>query len=52
MGRGKWKIFGHIRDKVCKKLQMWKAKMFSIGGREILIKAIAQATSTYATSVF
>lgn len=52
VGRGKWKIFGHIREKVYKKLQMWKAKMFSIGGREILIKTIAQATSTYAMSVF
>ena len=35
-----------------KKLEMWKSKVFSIEGREILIKVVAQATFTYAMSVF
>ena len=52
VGRDKRRIFDQIREKVWAKLQLWRGRMFSVGGREILIKAVAQATSTYAMSVF
>lgn len=44
--------FGYLRDCVAKKLDSWKNKCFSEGGREVLIKTIIQATPTYAMSCF
>lgn len=52
VGRNKRRLFNSLKVIVWKKLQLWKGKLFSVGGREILIKAVAQATSTYAMSVF
>ena len=46
MGRGKRKAFNRIKDQVAS----WKGKLLSHAGREILIKAVAQATPTYMMS--
>ena len=45
-------MFAKIKDQVAKKLAGWKGKLLSIGGREILIKAITQAVPTYTMSCF
>lgn len=50
--RTKWIQFGYLRDRVAKKLDNWKARFFSDGGLEILIKAVIQAIPTYAMSCF
>lgn len=52
VGRDMRRIFNGIKERVWKKLQMWKRKLFSMGGREVLIKVVAQAKSTYAMNVF
>ncbi|XP_030923509.1 uncharacterized protein LOC115950456 [Quercus lobata] len=52
IGKSKVEIFAEIKERVEKKLSGWKEKMLSIGGREILIKAVAQAIPTYAMSCF
>lgn len=52
VGRGKEKAFCHIKDQVGKKIASWKGRLLSTTGREILIKAIAQATSIYTMSCF
>ena len=41
IGKSKIQVFAEVKDKVAKKLIGWKGKLISIGGREILIKAVA-----------
>lgn len=50
--RNKQRLFEGIKEKVWQKLQGWKSQMFSIGGREILIEAVAQAIPSYTMSIF
>ena len=52
VGRGKKKAFNHIKDQVGRKIASWKGKLLSPAGREILIKAVAQATPTYTMNCF
>ncbi|XP_075654731.1 uncharacterized protein LOC142624885 [Castanea sativa] len=48
IGKSKAQFFAKIKERVSKKLAGWKEKLLSIGGREVLIKAVAQAVPTYA----
>ena len=41
-----------LKEKLARKLAGWKEKLLSRDGKEILIKAIAQAVSTYTMSCF
>ena len=50
--RSKTDVFAEVKERVARKLSGWKEKLLSIGGREILIKAIAQAIPTYTMSCF
>ena len=52
VGKGKRKAFNRIKDQVGRKIAGWKGKFLSHAGREILIKAVAQATPTYTMSCF
>lgn len=52
VGRKKGVAFMRIRDKVEKILQGWKEKLFSLGGKEVLIKAEGQAIPTYTMNCF
>lgn len=41
IGKSKNEVFAEIKERVGKKLAGWKEKLLSMGGREILIKAVA-----------
>ena len=47
IGKSKSQVFAKIKEKVNKKLAGWKEKLLSVGGREVLIKAVAQAVPIY-----
>ena len=52
IGRSKKQVFIKIKERMGKKMSGWKEKLLSIGGREILIKAVAQAVPTYSMGCF
>ena len=52
IGRSKKQVFNEIKERVGKKLMGSKEKLLSIGGREILIKVVAQAIPTYTMGCF
>ena len=52
IGRSKIEVFAEVKEKAGRKLAEWKGKLLSIGGKEILIKAVAQVVHTYTMSYF
>ncbi|XP_075640325.1 uncharacterized protein LOC142612079 [Castanea sativa] len=52
IGRAKKKAFNRIKDQIGRKIAGWKGKLLSNAGREVLIKAVAQATPTYTMNAF
>ena len=52
IGSSKKRVFQTIHDRVWKKLKGWKGQCLSQAGREVLIKAVAQAIPTYAMQCF
>ncbi|PON76875.1 Endonuclease/exonuclease/phosphatase [Parasponia andersonii] len=52
ISRGKRCTFTTIKDKVWKRVQGWRRGLFSLGGKEVLIKSILQAVPNYVISLF
>ncbi|CAL1398314.1 unnamed protein product [Linum trigynum] len=52
VGRSKKEMFEDIKEKVRKKLKDWKIRTLSQAGKEIMIKAVAQAQFLYPMAVF
>lgn len=45
-------FFNNVKLKVLGRISNWQHKFFSCGGKEVLIKAVAQAVPAYAISIF
>ncbi|XP_071917223.1 uncharacterized protein [Coffea arabica] len=52
IGRDKNQVFGFLMNNINSKLQGWKQKLLSQGGKEVLIKAVIMAMPTYIMSCF
>jgi hypothetical protein len=52
VGRSRRKTFEYLKDRLWKRIQGWLERMLSNAGKDILIKACAQAIPTFAMSCF
>ncbi|GJU09942.1 reverse transcriptase [Tanacetum coccineum] len=52
IGRKKKCVFQAIIDKVRKKIAGWKERNLSIGGKEVMLKSVAQAMPMYVMNIF
>lgn len=52
IGCSKEKAFSYLKERTWKRIQGWRERLLFVAGKEILIKAVAQAIPTYAMSCF
>ena len=52
IGKSKRNTFAQMKQKLASKLAGWKEKLLSNAGKEVLIKAVAQAVPSYTMSCF
>jgi hypothetical protein len=52
IGKSRSKCFSYLKERIWARIQGWKERFLSKAGKEILLKAVAQAIPTYAMSCF
>lgn len=52
LGRNISAVFGYLKERLRDVIKGWDKKMLSKGGKEILLKTVAQALPNYAMSIF
>ena len=52
VGKSRARTFAYLKDRIWQKIQGWKERMLSKVGKEILVKACAQAIPIFAMSCF
>lgn len=52
VGGKKTAMLGYLKEKLLERVNCWDGKMLSKGGKEILLKTVAQSIPNYAMSIF
>jgi len=52
VGRSRTDVFAYLKERVWQRIQGWKEKLLSKTGKEIMIKAVAQAIPVFAMGCF
>lgn len=52
IGRKKKSTFNYLKDRVWRKLISWRGKALSRAGREVLVKSVIQAITSFCMNVF
>ena len=52
VGRAKKQSFSYIQERIWHKMQGWKERLLSQGGREVLVKAVLQAMLAFTMACF
>jgi hypothetical protein len=52
VGRSKSGVFKYLKDRIWKKIQGWLEQILASGGKEVLIKSVAQAIPVFSMSCF
>lgn len=52
VGKNRRNTFNFLREKVWKRVNGWKESLYSAGGKEVLVKAVARAIPTYTMCIF
>ncbi|GAU29062.1 hypothetical protein TSUD_278180, partial [Trifolium subterraneum] len=52
VGRSKKAIFSYIKDHIWKRINSWRGRALSKAGKEIMIKSVLQAISSYVMNMF
>ncbi|XP_024155779.1 uncharacterized protein LOC112163738 [Rosa chinensis] len=52
LGRNKTTIFSYLKERLSKKLISWRSKILSAGGKELLLKVVAQTLPNYVMNCY
>lgn len=52
VGRSKKRVFGFLKERVCKRIDGWKSRPISRAGKLVLIKNVAQSLPSYCMTCF
>ncbi|KAI9177267.1 hypothetical protein LWI28_013024 [Acer negundo] len=52
IGRSKKVLFENIKDRLWGKVKVWRSKLLSMGGKEVMIKSVLQSILAYTMSIF
>jgi hypothetical protein len=52
IGKSRKKAFEYLKQRIWSRIQGWQERLLSKAGKEVLVKAVAQAIPTYAMSFF